>query len=250
VALIDAGTFLVAAVLIGLIEHRETTVKTAETDAAISLTAVWQEWLAGLQLVRHESLIAKLFTVGAITAVGEGIVSVLFVPFVTEVLRGEALELGWLMSAQAIGGLLGGMLVARLGTNIEPRRLLGPCAILFGLVDLAIFNYPAFFPSFTIALILFVIVGLPGAGFGASFSTLLQSNVADRYRGRIFGALNTTAALLTVVGMGFASVAGDKVGIVPVINIQGYGYVLAGLLALLWLGLKTTLPKRSPQSQV
>ena len=249
VALIDAGTFLIAALLIGLIRHEETPpTKTADTEK-VSLTAVWYEWAAGLRVIRHENLIAKLFAIEAIVAIGEGIVSVLFVPFVTEVLRGEALELGWLMSAQAVGGLLGGMLVARIGARIEPRRLLGPCAILFGLVDLAIFNYPAFFPGFAIALVLFVIVGLPGAAFSASFFTLLQSNVEDRYRGRVFGALNTTFALLTLVGMGLASVAGDRAGIVPVINVQGYGYVVAGALAWLWLGLKMTLPDKSAQSQ-
>jgi MFS family permease len=173
-----------------------------------------------------------LFTIAAITSVGEGVLSVLFVPFVTDVLRGDALELGWLMSAQAVGGLLGGVLLARVGSRLEPVRILGPSAILFGLIDLAIFNYPAFFTGFVIALILFIVVGLPGAALSAGFSTLLQNGVADAYRGRVFGALNTTSALLMLSGMGLASVAGDVVGIVPVISIQGFVYVLAGLLAL------------------
>jgi hypothetical protein len=68
--------------------------------------------------------------------------------------------------------------------------------------------------------------------------------VADEYRGRIFGALNTTLALLTLIGMGFASLAGDILGIVPVINIQGYGYVTAGLLALVWLWSRPTIYRR------
>lgn len=152
-------------------------------------------------------------------------------------------KLGWLMSAQAVGGLLGGMVIARLGSRVEPRRLLGPAAILFGLIDLAIFNYPAFFPGFTIALVLFVVVGLPGAAFMASYATLLQSGVADKYRGRVFGALNTTFALLTLAGMGLASVVGDVLGIVPVINIQGYVYVAAGIVALTFLW---TRPAISP----
>jgi hypothetical protein len=70
----------------------------------------------------------------------------------------------------------------------------------------------------------------------------LQQSVDDAYRGRIFGALNTTFALLLLLGMGLASVAGDLLGIVPVINIQGYGYVLAGLLVLALLP-----PRRAPQ---
>jgi hypothetical protein len=47
--------------------------------------------------------------------------------------------------------------------------------------------------------------------------------------------------LLSLAGMGFASVAGDVVGIVPVINIQGFGYVLAGLLAWRLLGRRQAL---------
>jgi predicted MFS family arabinose efflux permease len=245
VALIDAGTFLMAALLIALIKQPVVQADvTATAKGSISLTAVWREWLAGLRLVPQERVVKVLFTIAAIMAIGEGVIVVLFVPFVTAVLRGEALELGWLMSAQAIGGLLGGIFIARLGSRVKPQRLLGPSAILFGLIDLAIFNYPAFIPGFTVALVLFVVVGLPGAGINASFSTLLQSSVADEYRGRIFGALNTTLALLTLIGMGFASLAGDILGIVPVINIQGYGYVTAGLLALVWLWSRPTISRR------
>lgn len=233
VVLIDAGSFLTAALLIGLIRQpKRAATATSQPVAALSFMAIWRDLLAGLQLILRERLVTILFAIAAITAVGEGVISVLFIPFVTRVLGGEALELGWLMSAQAIGGLLGGVIIARLGTRIKPRALLGLSSIVFGLIDLAIFNYPAFFPGIAIALVLFVMVGLPSAAFGASYSTLLQSIVEDEYRGRIFGALNTTFALLMLGGMGLASVAGDVLGIVPVINIQGYGYVLAGVLAL------------------
>lgn len=185
--------------------------------------------------MRQTSVLKLLFVMIALVAIGEGIISVLFVPFVTTVLGGEALQLGWLMSAQAVGGLLGGVVVARYGARVSPAVLLGPSAVLFGLIDLAIFNYPAFFPGFVLAIVLFILVGLPSAGFGASFSTLMQTNVDDAYRGRVFGALNTTFALLTLIGMGLASTLDDLVGIVPVINIQGYGYVLAGLMVMAFL---------------
>ena len=233
VALIDAATFLLAALLIALIRQPDGAKAVAVAETAPRLfSAIWNEWLAGLQMVRSERVLTVLFTIAAITALGEGVLSVLFIPFVTDVLRGEALELGWLMSAQAVGGLLGGMLLARVGSLLKPLRTIGPSALMFGLIDLAIFNYPAFFAGFTIALVLFVVVGLPGAAFSASFSTLLQRRVVDSYRGRVFGALNTTIALIMLGGMGLASIAGDVVGIVPVINIQGFGYIVAGLLAL------------------
>jgi MFS family permease len=233
-ALADAATFLVAGLLITFIQS-PVAEKPAMERQPISFAAVWQEWLAGLRLIRQQRIVTLLFSIAAIISLGEGIMAVLFVPFVTEVLRGEALQLGWLMSAQAIGGLLGGVVIARLGERMPPIRLLAPCAILFGLIDLMIFNYPAFLPGIAIALVLFVLVGIPGAGFSGSFSTLAQRHVEDGYRGRIFGAFDTTFALMMLVGMGFASVTGDLFGIVPVINIQGYGFVAAGLLALLML---------------
>jgi MFS family permease len=242
VVLVDVVTFLLAALLISLIRQPQPEApEPAKAVEPISLMAVWSDWLAGLRLVGQERLVAILFVTIAIIAVGEGILAVLFVPFVTAVLQGQAMELGWLMSAQAVGGLIGGFAVAQMGQRIDPRRLIGPAAILFGMIDLVIFNYPAFFPGITIALLLFVLVGLPGAAFGASFSTLLQNSVADNYRGRIFATLSTTTALLSLAGMGFASVAGDVVGIVPVINIQGFGYVLAGLLAWRLLGRRQAL---------
>ncbi|HYN88299.1 MAG TPA: MFS transporter [Ardenticatenaceae bacterium] len=238
VVILDVGTFLLAALLIGLIRLAPATARFVTPEQAATIEApagimrFLHEWRAGLRLVRREPLVSLLFTMTALMAIGEGVLAVLFVPFVTEVLRAEALELGWLMSAQAVGGLLGGAIIARLGNRLSPAHILGPSAVIFGLIDLAIFNYPALFPGITIALALFILVGLPAAALGASFSTLLQNSVDESYLGRIFGAHNTTFALLTLIGMALASLLGDLLGIVPVINIQGVAPVVAGLLAM------------------
>lgn len=251
VVAVDAVTYLAAALLIALIRQPQ-----KERGAAAiplpaptsSFTKVWREWLAGLNLIQQNRPVFLLFILFMITSVGEGIMVTLFIPFVTEVLRGQALEIGWLMSAQAVGGILGGLVIARMGSRLKPHHLIGPSGILFGLIDLAIFNYPALIPGFTLALVLFVLVGLPGAAYSASISTLLQNQVQDEYRGRVFGALSTTMSLLVLVGMGFASVAGDILGIVPVINVQGFGYVLAGILA--WLILRPHIASLVPAALV
>jgi hypothetical protein len=140
---------------------------------------------------------------------------------------GSALELGWLISAQAVGGILGRVAVAQLG----------PSAVLFGLIDLAIFNAPALIPGVAIPLVLFVLVGLPAA-LGASMTTILQTIVADQYHGRVFAALGTLSALLVLAGLGVGGIGGDRIGIMPVLNIQGYVHVLAGLLAPYLRGLQ------------
>jgi Na+/melibiose symporter-like transporter len=235
VVLVDAASFLVAAGMIAQIRAVAAWARRANTavaGTAAAWVAVWREWLAGLRLIRRDRTITVIFAMLAITSVGEGIMSVLFVAFVSKVLGGGALELGWLMSAQGAGGLIGGVVIGALSRGFTPRRLLGLSAIVFGAIDLAIFNYPAFVPGIALGLVLFVVVGIPGVGFGTSVNTLLQTAVADAYRGRIFGAVGATQGMLMLAGAALAGGLGDRLGVVTMLNIQGGGYVLAGLLAL------------------
>jgi MFS family permease len=250
IALIDAATYVIAAVLIALITvtsqpERE---KVAHASAKASWLAVWQEWLAGLRIITHHRILATLLVMVAISSVGEGIFSVLFVIFVNEVLGGGALEFGWIMSGQAVGGLTGGVVIAALGSRlrVRPARLLGWSAIIFGLIDLLIFNLPVYIPSLALVIGLIALVGLPGAAFGTSFMTLLQTSVSDEFRGRLFGTINTSSALLRFAGMVLAGTLGNVVGIVPVLNIQGFGYVVVGFMALFFLR-SVRLPARASE---
>jgi MFS family permease len=235
VALIDAATFLLAATLIALIGGAYKPAKSQAADAPATVGQAWaaipREWLAGMRLIRRERVVMILFALIAITSLGEGVFGVLFVVFVNRILEGGAQEIGWLMSAQAVGGLIGGVLVGWIGNKASSVALIGLGALAFGLIDLAIFNYPAFFPGFTLALILFVAVGIPGVAMRTGMNTLLQSAVADEYRGRIFGTYGTTAALLALLGATLAGTLGDRIGAVTLLNIQGGVYVAAGLLA-------------------
>src|SRR5216684_5562540 len=237
VALLDAASFLIAAMLIALIALDARAVKTSAASDGIAnpWIKVWREWLAGLRLVKQERNVYGVFILLAITSLGEGVFGVLFVVFVNRILHGGALQIGWLMGAQAVGGLIGGLLVGYVASRVSSSRLIGFGAIAFGFVDLVIFNYPAFFTGFIIAVILFVIVGIPGVGMSTGITTLLQTAVADEYRGRIFGAIGTTSSLLMLLGTTLAGLTGDLLGVVTVLNIQGGVYVLAGVVVLLLL---------------
>lgn len=241
VVVADALSFAIASLLIAGITLQERP-RTPSGAAASVWSGAVREWLDGLGFIKRQRTVRILVLTLALTALGEGVMSVLFVPFVTEVLRGEALQLGWLLSAQAVGGIGGGLVIGALGSRVPPVQLLGYGSIIFGLIDLAIFNYPAFLPGITPALLLMVLVGFPAAGFGAGALTLLQTEVADAYRGRVLGAYGTLYALVLLLGMATAGSLGDELGIVPVINVQGYVYITAGILVL------TLLSRRSAES--
>ncbi len=97
-------------------------------------------------------------------------------------------------------------------------------------------------PGIALALLFMVIAGILSAGMIVSYLTMQQTAVADAYRGRLFGAFETTEALVGLVGAALAGALSTRLGIVPIISIQGFGYVCAGIMVL--VGLRRTLGAR------
>jgi predicted MFS family arabinose efflux permease len=233
VALLDAGSFLVAAMLVHLISGGvgTTAVRTAGVGVVGAVRTFWREWTSGLQLLWRRPVGRMLLFITGITSVGEGIFISLLAPFVVRILRGDGEDFGAFLSIQAIGGIVGGLLVASTGRSLRPARLLGFASLVFGLLDLALFIYPLFISGMWLAFVLVGIVGLPTAAFFAGYVTLQQTSVPHEYRGRALGAFAMTAAVAEVIGMAAAGLA-DHIGIIPVLVIQGAVHVAVGVLVL------------------
>lgn len=246
VTLVDSGTFLAAALMAVFVRGAGQVERAPLLKGVSALRSVWQELLEGLVLIRESRLVATLVVASSIASVGEGVFGVMFIVWVRNILHGGTLQLGWFMSAQAVGGLLGGLVVAHWGKNLILVPVLGAASILFGLLDSALFTYPLFLPGVLIGLALMVIVGLSGAAFGATWNSLLQRGVDDTLRGRIFGVMGATSALAMVIGTLIAGTVGGIVGPIALLNIfQGAGHVLAGMVVLLALRASWTWRKRS-----
>jgi Na+/melibiose symporter-like transporter len=236
IAAADAATFLLAAFLVSRI--RTSGRPLAETsDNATEvvrgrLAGLVDEWRAGLRATWRSPVIRMLLVFTLITSTGEGIMGTLFAPYVREVLHGGAQVYGLISGVQAIGGIMGGFLVASLGSRWSPVVMLGAGAVAFGLVDLAIFLYPLLLVSPWPAAAGMIVVGLPGAVTVAGLQTLFQRHTVDAERGRVFALGSLVSSVTVVVGSLGAGLLGDSVGIMPVLAVQGVGYVVAGLLML------------------
>jgi MFS family permease len=237
VAVADAASFLIAAALIAAIDGPGRPVPAdalvEETaDAAGAFAKVWREWLAGLRVVAGSRVLKVVFGVVAIASIGEGVMGTALWVFIDQALNGGPREAGWLLSAQAVGGMIGAALVgSRFGTR-SPVALLGWGAIGIGLCDLVLFNYPAFAPVLWPALLLFAVAGLPATAFGTGFTSAIQLEAEDAFRGRVFGAMNALSALLMIVGAGIAGVATERFGPVAVLTIDALAYIAGGVVAL------------------
>jgi len=237
IILFDGGSFLIAALLVLLI-RAETAAPSAPTvvrSTGLLWAGVWRDWLAGLRLVRQTPVLTIVFGLVAIIGIGDGIKWTLLAPFVSRVLGGGTPEFGSVLAAEAVGGLAGSLLIGRLGTRVAMGPLLGICGISFGLTTLLLYNYPAVYPAIWPALLLSALRGAPGAIFGVTLITVLQNHVTDAYRGRIFAALGTTAAVALLLGGTVASVIGSNGNVAALLSIQGIGALLAAGLALVLL---------------
>ena len=229
--LLDIASYLVSAALISLIAARSKAPEEAPAVPAEAAVSAWTgalgEWLEGLQLVGRDLRVVAVFAVSAITFIGEGAIFVLIVIFVKDVLGGGATEFSWIITAYGVGGIAGGFFAAWLGGVLGEVRLLVLSTAANGMFLLLMFNIPV--------LPLVVAFGVPaGATVVGSIvgeQTLLQKWVPDGYMGRVFGAYETTQALLMLAGIGIAAVLAGPLGAVVVLSVVGVLYVLAGAVA-------------------
>jgi len=243
---IDSASYLVSALMILLIamparslpagealvvSQKEEATQKREAGMLVTLAGVWSEWLDGLRLVIHERILLTLFVVGAIIMLSQGIINVLIVVFVKAILHGDASTFGLLITFQGIGMLAGAVLVGQLGKRLKPAYLLALGTVPAGMAVLAIVNVA----NIVLTLALITVVGVLVVSFFITEQTLLQSTVADEYRGRVLGAYSTTSSLFYILGIGCGSVLGGLLGVVGALDIAGALFALAGVVALLML---------------
>jgi Na+/melibiose symporter-like transporter len=129
-AVTDAASFLVAAGAIALIGHRP------EPVVRQHLRLI-RDWTDGLAVIRRSRALGVLVFFFAVSGVGEAVMRTLFAPFVDDVLGGTARAYGFILAVQAVGGIIGGVLVTAVGHRFTPRALFGWGAVVFGALDLS-----------------------------------------------------------------------------------------------------------------
>ncbi|MEA2515934.1 MAG: hypothetical protein QOJ59_5423 [Thermomicrobiales bacterium] len=195
------------------------------------------DWRAGLRFVRRDGALRVLFAASALSGVAEGVFLTLgLAPLVLDVMGGSPAQVGWRGTAQAVGGLIAGVVIAHAGHRLTKRWLLGGGLVGLGLADLSAFNArhvagPGT-PAVGVAMGCMLLAGFPVVASGAGRQTLVQAQAADAYRGRVFGALGAVQGVALLIGFGVGGVLGDDIGLAPVLSASAGLRNLGGLVAL------------------
>jgi predicted MFS family arabinose efflux permease len=231
--LTDSASFLFSAMMAAFVVvspvHQAPT--TDMVPAASAWSKVWREYRAGLNLMRRNPVVLALLLAMGIASVGQGLINVQIIPWVKDVIRGDSLVLGWIVSAQGIGGLIGGLALSSVGRSLSAAKVLAAGLILTGVFAIVAVSSVAL----PVILVFLALIGVAVVVFVIRLQTLLQVSVSDAYRGRVFGAYGTTQSALTLVGMALSGALGGIIGAVPTLELSGVLYAASGVATALLL---------------
>jgi predicted MFS family arabinose efflux permease len=199
-----------------------------------------RDWREGLSIVHRSRPLMVIFTTSSLNGIAEGVFLTLgLTPLVLDVLKGTPAQVGWIASAQAIGGLTAGLIVARMGHRLSQRWLFGGGSAVLGLTDTAAFNSRLLAgpgtPAVGVAMGWMAGSGFPVVMMQTGKQTMLQSLVSDSFRGRVFGAMGTVQGLTMLIGLAIGGLLGEVVSIVMLLSASAMLRVVGGIIALVML---------------
>lgn len=232
VVLCDSVTFLVAGAMVLMIQ-KPAGPRLPETRPPGDLKTAWsgfrKEWLEGLAILGRDRTVALLFISFVLLSFGGILIDPLFPAFIIEIVQAGPQTFGLLLTVQALGGILGGLTGGNFGRRFRPIQIYAWGELAVGLLLLVQFNFPALHVVYGTALL----VGLPAVMGGAAIQTLFQQRIPNSHLGRVSGAIGTTIALVSLGGvLGISGLLGERLGIVPVLNLCAAITILAGLIVL------------------
>lgn len=217
---INAASYLVsAAALLAL--------KIPAPPARTNRSSWYRDAREGFSELTAHPLLRALATVQFLAALSAGATGALLVVLAQDHLDLGESQYGLLLGAIGVGAAIGPLILSRLTDN--PRRpgyVLGPF-LLRGVVDAVLATITGLIP----AMATLVIYGLSTSTGAVTFNSLLQAEVPEKLRGRIFATFDMLWQSGRLISLLLGGIAADHFGIRAVFYIGG-----ALLLAAAWIG--------------
>ncbi len=140
----------------------------------------------------------------------------------------EPTGFAWLLSAIGVGALLGPFLLGTITQDYRDARLLFVPYLVRGVGDVLI----AVLTPLPVALAILFVYGLNTSTGVVVSNSLLQSQVQEGVRGRVYTLLDVTWNLMRLVSLAGGGLLAETLGVRVVYYVGGSLLVAAGLLGL------------------
>ena len=132
------------------------------------------------------------------------------------------------MTVSSLAGIVGSLVVGSLGGRLGTRTLIGWSSVAAGVLLLLRFNIP----SLWVAIALSALGGIPAVASSVGVETLAQERTPEHLRGRVFGSLQATVWLMSLLGAVVGGLVGELVGLLPALEVASALVGLSGVVVL------------------
>ena len=198
-----------------------------EPDRAALPEGVWAGIVEGLKFVWNNKVLRALAIVD-LTATGlyMPMESVLFPKYFTD--RNEPAQLGWVLMALSVGGLVGALSYAVMSKYWRRRTVMLTAVMTLGVAMTII----AFLPPLPVILVLCAVVGLVYGPIAPIYNYVMQTNAPQHLRGRVVGVMGSLAYAAGPLGLILAGPLADAAGLHATFLALSLPMLVLGLVAI------------------
>lgn len=196
-------------------------------DRSVLTEGVVAGIVEGLRYVWHTPVLRTLAIVDLVaTGLYMPMESVLFPKYFTD--RNEPTELGWVLMALSIGGLLGALGYAVMSKYMSRRATMLTAVITLGVAMTVI----AFLPPLPLILALCAIVGFVYGPIAPIYNYVMQTTAPPPLRGRVVGVMGSLAYAAGPLGLILAGPLADAAGLHATFLALSLPMLLLGVVAV------------------
>lgn len=188
---------------------------------------VWAGVVEGLSFVWNLKVLRTLALIDlTVTGLYMPMEAVLFPKYFTD--RNEPAQLGWVLMALSIGGLVGALSYAVLSKYMKRRTTMLIAVITLGVAMTII----AFLPPLPLILGLSAVVGFVYGPIQPIYNYVMQTNAPPHLRGRVVGVMGSLAYAAGPLGLLLAGPLADSAGLHTTFLALSVPMLLMGLVAV------------------
>ncbi len=220
---VTAGTFALSICVIGILRLEGA----GTPDPTVRAGGVWAGILEGLRFVWNNRVLRTLAFIDlAATGLYMPMESVLFPKYFTD--RNEPAQLGWVLMALSIGGLVGALGYAVISKYLRRRTVMLIAVLTLGVAMTAI----AFLPPLPVILVLCAVLGVFYGPIQPIYNYVMQTRALAHLRGRVVGVMGSLAYAAGPLGLILAGPLADAAGLNATFLALSLPMLLLGLISI------------------
>jgi MFS family permease len=221
---LDAATFAVSATVVYLAVPKS--LSSAKTESTLGY---WSELREGFRFIRRDALVFAIVLTVMVTNfldVAKGNVAL---PVMAKQVYNSSIALGLMYAASGGGAVIGAILYARFASRLSRRNVFIWSFILISMPMLAL----AFLPPLPFIIALQLVTGIAAGPLNPIIYAIKYERVPVSMRGRVFGAISSSANLAMPAGVLLGGYLIGWIGLGGTFGLLGAAYLLTTLSMLI-----------------